>query len=133
MSFNFWRTTLQVVLLILLNKNLTAISEYEPWGKDADIITNCAAIKNNKSIDAQNSEFKTLISFHQKVISEADGPRSHYYPSSSQYMLIATQKYGFLKGFTMGCDRLMRENKEKWIYPLKKTRDNDFLKLDPVP
>jgi uncharacterized protein len=25
-------------------------------------------------------------------------------------------RYGFLKGYIMGCDRLLRENDEEWIY-----------------
>jgi len=60
------------------------------------------------------------------VISPADGPRSHFYPSSSQYTKDAMDKYGFFAGFLMGCDRLMRENNEEWIYP----RNAEDLKLD---
>lgn len=108
---------------------LKSASDFLPWGKDADLVKT----EKPKSQEKEPAGFEAIIFFHQKVISEADGPRSHYYPSSSQYMLVATRKYGFFKGFTMGCDRLMRENSEKWIYPLKKTRDGDWLKLDPVP
>ena len=73
------------------------------------------------------------IRFHQEVISPADGPRSHFIPSSSQYTLESMRKYGFLQGFTMGCDRLMRENDDPWVY--RKTRDSAGreMKWDPVP
>ena len=73
------------------------------------------------------------IRFHQEVISPADGPRSHYIPSSSQYTLEAMRKYGFFQGYVMGCDRLMRENNEEWVY--RKTYDGAGRKMkwDPVP
>lgn len=73
---------------------------------------------------------KSAIRFHQKVLSPVDGPRSHFYPCSSQYMKLAITKYGFFKGFCMGCDRLLRESKEPWIYRnivINKT----MIKYDP--
>ncbi|MEX1012664.1 MAG: membrane protein insertion efficiency factor YidD, partial [Waddliaceae bacterium] len=73
------------------------------------------------------------IYFHQNVISPADGPRSHYFPSSSQYTLEAIRKYGFFKGVIYGCDRLMRENDDPWIYPEYMLPDCTTLKYDPVP
>ena len=109
----------------------------DPWGKDADLVnfkikhceTEC--IKKSPSLVTQIGI--RAIKFHQDVISPADGPRSHYIPSSSQYTLEAMQKYGFFQGFTMGCDRLMRENDEEWVY--RKTVDpaGCKMKLDPVP
>lgn len=101
-----------------------------PWGKDADLI------KCNKKA-GQLSKFtcgsETIIRFHQGVLSEADGPRSHFKPSSSQYMLDAICKYGLFVGFSYGCDRLLRENSDPWIYEIYLTRDKDILKWDPVP
>lgn len=104
----------------------------DPWGKDADLVhpllpacqTNPPSFLTRLGIKA--------IRFHQEVISPADGPRSHYIPSSSQYTLEAMRKYGFFKGFTMGCDRLMRENEEEWVY--RKTYDaaGRPMKWDPV-
>lgn len=107
----------------------------EPWGKDA-------ALANASTITCQNSPCKTplfgpfaevMIKFHQKVISPCDGPRSHYIPSSSQYTLDAMRKYGFYIGMTMGCDRLMRENKEEWIYRYTIDGAGTPIKYDPVP
>lgn len=107
----------------------------DPWGKDADL----AHCKPNCS-DCSSPPPTLLtrlgicaIRFHQEVISPADGPRSHYIPSSSQYTLDAMRKYGFFKGFTMGCDRLMRENDDPWVY--RKTVDGAGrpMKWDPVP
>ena len=56
------------------------------------------------------------IRFHQIFISPAQGPRSGFYPTSSQYTLLAMQHYGFLKGYIMGCSRLTRENSDPWVY-----------------
>jgi putative component of membrane protein insertase Oxa1/YidC/SpoIIIJ protein YidD len=74
-----------------------------------------------------------MIGFHQRVISPADGPRSHFIPSSSQYTLNAMRKYGFFQGVAMGCDRLMRENKDPWIYRLTLDQEGKLIKYDPVP
>ena len=73
-----------------------------------------------------------LIQFHQDVISPADGPRSHFFPSSSQYTLEAMRKYGFYKGFLMGCDRLQRENNQDWVYRKGVDGRGVEIKLDPV-
>ena len=70
-----------------------------------------------------------LINFHQEVISPADGPRSHFVPSSSQYTKEAIQKYGMLTGVLMGFDRLTRENDELWVYPIVQGPDRT-LKYD---
>ena len=108
----------------------------DPWGKDADLArppltSACAASPKPRSflVDAGMA----LIRFHQEVISPADGPRSHYFPSSSQYTLEAICRYGFFKGAMMGCDRLMRENDEEWVYRKIIDPQGRYMKWDPVP
>lgn len=105
----------------------------DPWGKDADLAHPCPLPSQNKHLSPLASLGIKAIRFHQDVISPADGPRSHFIPSSSQYTLDAMEKYGFFKGFAMGCDRLMRENNEEWVY--RKTIDGAgrMMKWDPVP
>jgi hypothetical protein len=117
-------------LLSLTLYYLPLLSE-EPWGKDAALAYHYVAPTPPPSTFLAGLE--TLILFHQQVISNADGPRSHYFPSSSSYMLTAIRRFGLVQGFMLGCDRLMRENNETWIYLPFKTRDGDFLKWDPVP
>jgi len=107
--------------------------EADPWGKDADLV-HCTPAPTQICPPSLFAQWGIkAIRFHQEVISPADGPRSHFIPSSSQYTLEAMRKYGFFKGFTMGCDRLMRENEEEWVY--RKTRDGAgrTMKWDPVP
>ncbi len=103
---------------------------FEPWGKDCDLKKPQHAIEAPKhSIATRIAE--RVIRFHQEVISPVDGPRSHFRPSSSQYMKLAMYKYGFLKGFIMGCDRLLRENNEEWVYR-KIECDGKIFKYDPA-
>jgi putative membrane protein insertion efficiency factor len=48
------------------------------------------------------------IKIYQDYISPIDGDRCTMYPSCSQYSKIAFKKHGFIKGFIMTCDRLLR-------------------------
>ncbi len=116
---------------------LPAVALCDPWGRDAGLVNERVwtyeTIKGQCSTPILGQFAESAINFHQKVISPADGPRSHFYPSSSQYTKEAMRKYGFTKGFIMGCDRLMRENPEEWIYPDYTLPDGIVLKYDPVP
>ncbi len=107
-----------------------------PWGKDAELALEYERMPSKSAtIKIQNSLItlaEKIIRFHQQILSPADGPRSHFFPSSSQYMLNAIHRYGFFKGYTLGCDRLMREHHEPWLYNTIITRDGHVLKWDPV-
>lgn len=117
------------LFIVLLTTNLFA----SPWGKDADL-----ASPKIKTVDLpphNNLAVKisqNFIKFHQEVISPADGPRSHFYPSSSQYGLDAISTHGFCKGWLLALDRLMRENDEDWIYKKVVGPEGFPLKHDPV-
>lgn len=106
-----------------------------PWGKDADLANRP---KQSNSVSTCRTPIlgtfgEWAIRFHQEVISPADGPRSHFKPSSSQYTLEAMRKYGFFRGYLMGCDRLMRENDERWVYETIRLDNHHSIKYDPVP
>jgi uncharacterized protein len=109
----------------------------DPWGKDADL----AHFEKRQysqpipSVTCQTPLAKwgeAMIRFHQEIISPADGPRSHFIPSSSQYTLNAMKKYGFFKGVMLGCDRLMRENDDPWVYRKIQNPLGIPMKWDPV-
>lgn len=51
-----------------------------------------------------------LIRFYQKKISPLFPPRCRYYPTCSQYMFEAIERYGVLKGGFLGIRRLSRCN-----------------------
>lgn len=104
-----------------------------PWGKDADLShTVSQEIKEKPKSSPLIYLATKAIRFHQEVLSPVDGPRSHFKPSSSQYMLLALQKHGFLKGVCMGCDRLLRENNDAWVYQQIDV-NGTLYKFDPVP
>jgi uncharacterized protein len=122
------------LILFLVPVLVHAIPGYfEPWGKDTDLkyspLPITEEIKPARSFAVRVAE--QVILFHQNVLSPVDGPRSHFRPSSSSYMMQAMQKHGFIEGFFMGCDRLMRENSDEWVY--RKIDENGKLfKHDPV-
>lgn len=121
-----------LTFVLMLMPFLSAEGFYEePWGKDCDL-----ASKKEKITLPGPSPLsligQKLVRFHQTVISPIDGPRSHYYPCSSQYTLSSMRRYGFIRGFLMGCDRLMRENTDPWVYP-EIEKDEGWIKYDPVP
>ncbi len=105
---------------------------FEPWGKDSDLKYDSpqtieAELHHSLAVRAAEQ----IILFHQNVLSPVDGPRSHFRPSSSSYMLQSMQKHGFVMGFLMGCDRLMRENSDEWVYR-KIESEGKIFKYDPV-
>jgi len=131
---NVWPITVLAITLILTT--LSSQGQCDPWGKDADLVNETTwayeTIGGNVKTPLFGTFAETMIGFHQKIISPADGPRSHFYPSSSQYTKEAMRKYGFFKGYILGCDRLMRENPEDWVYPTTTLPGGIVMKYDPV-
>lgn len=121
----------KLLLFLCLSSTLSARPVFEePWGKDTHLhIPAPPSPPSKPSLGIKIAE--AVIHFHQTVISPVDGPRSHFRPSSSQYMRLAMRHYGFFKGFIMGCDRLLRENDEKWVYRTVEEEGKTF-KYDPA-
>ena len=121
------------VLLLLFPATIFAFPGYhEPWGKDADLHIRSSAPPQTETLSPLGEGMKHLVWFHQNIISPVDGPRSHYKPSSSNYMMQAIRKHGFFKGYLMGCDRLLRENEDPWVYRTA-VIDKKVWKIDPPP
>ncbi|MCB1067472.1 MAG: membrane protein insertion efficiency factor YidD [Simkania sp.] len=122
-----------IVFFCVATATLSAeIGYQEPWGKDAELVlrqSRIPSVPTTKGIWTKLAE--QVILFHQNVLSPVDGPRSHFRPTSSRYMLLAMRRHGFIKGFVMGCDRLLRENKEEWVYRTI-TIDGETFKWDPT-
>ncbi|MCH9608589.1 MAG: putative membrane protein insertion efficiency factor [Chlamydiales bacterium] len=96
-----------------LHGNNFSESGREPWGVDAELTH-----PRQPHSTSSHTVCTKLIRFFQVYISPIDGPRSSFYPTSSQYALDAIEKYGVFKGIALGCDRLMRENKDPWHYEI---------------
>lgn len=112
------------VIFFLLPFTLFAEVGYvEPWGKDAGLRHETTAPKTQrKKLSPMGLLAEQVILFHHNVLTHTTGPRSHFRPTSSQYMLQAIHEYGFCKGYIMGCDRLLRENADPWIYRTKEIK-----------
>ncbi|NGX60632.1 MAG: putative membrane protein insertion efficiency factor [Chlamydiae bacterium] len=129
------KTILVSLILPLLTLSLYgqqyAESSSTPWGADVDLLQKSTPEAPEKKRSHGQKVCYSMIRFFQTTIGPIDGPRSSYYPTSSQYALEAIEKYGVFTGIALGCDRLMRENGEPWIYP---TTHNYGIqrKLDPV-
>ncbi len=54
--------------------------------------------------------FILLVRGYQKWISPLLGAHCRFYPTCSQYAILAVKKYGFLKGFLKACWRILRCN-----------------------
>lgn len=52
--------------------------------------------------------FIFLIRFYQKYISPVKPGKCRFYPTCSQYMLEAIEKYGLCKGVWLGMKRILR-------------------------
>lgn len=107
-----------IICFLALPAALSALPGYhEPWGKDS-----CLVSKERPSTmppppaSLAGKIAESLILFNQNFISPSYGPRSHFRPTSSRYTLLCMRRYGFIKGFVLGCDRLLRENSDPWVY-----------------
>ena len=117
------------LLLFLLPLTLFAEVGYvEPWGKDAELKVSTPAPR--KKLSPMGFVAEQAILFHHNVLTHISGPRSHFRPTSSQYMLDAIREYGFVRGYIMGCDRLLRENADPWVYRTALIKEN-LYKWDP--
>ena len=120
-----------VYILLCASATLFSAPGYEePWGKDAHLVSPISQ-SSKPALNPLSWMADKAIAFHTHVISPVDGPRSHFRPTSSRYMRLAIWEHGFFKGVVMGCDRLLRENSDDWVY---RTRviDGKSYKYDPV-
>ncbi|MCH9631973.1 MAG: putative membrane protein insertion efficiency factor [Chlamydiae bacterium] len=73
-----------------------------------------------------------MIDWYKENISPMKILTCSYYPSCSQYTKQAIGKYGLVKGWLLGCDRLMRCNHDLWVYREVK-HEGELKKYNPVP
>jgi hypothetical protein len=122
MAFKFFLFCFSLTLLFHTSLFAIRAGYFEPWGKDEQLRIEKHPSTLYDTPPVRNPlvyAMDLLVTFHQNIISPVDGPRSHFRPTSSRYMLLAMKRHGFIKGFVMGCDRLMRENSDRWVYRQK--------------
>ena len=118
-------------LLLTLSLHATPSGYFPPWGKDSDLIPHSSSDNPAPRTDLLCRAAEHTILFHQNIISPVDGPRSHFRPTSARYMLLAIRRHGFFKGYIKGCDRLLRENKDPWVYRTRRIGPK-LYKWDPT-
>ncbi len=72
------------------------------------------------------------ILFFQKTISKADGDRCPMYPSCSQYAINAIKSHGFLKGWVLTSDRLLRCGRDETRLAPKVKMNGKAYAYDPL-
>ena len=108
------------------------VGYHPPWGKDAELMKKTTLSTGLvKRYDPLSVSAEQIILFHQNILSPVDGPRSHFRPTSSRYMLLAIGRHGFFKGTLKGFDRLLRENNDPWVYRTV-VINNKKYKWDPT-
>lgn len=83
-------------------------SGYVIWSLLIVLFSSCSVLKSRPGISNPDAAALSSIHFFQDVISPVDGDRCMMLPSCSAYTETAIKKHGFLMGWIMGCDRLMR-------------------------
>jgi len=73
-----------------------------------------------------------VINFYQEHISRVDGDRCPMYPSCSSYASAAIEKHGFVMGWIMACDRLVRCGRDEVNLSEKIIVNGHKLVFDPV-
>lgn len=120
----------KLLLLFLPVYGFSEVGYVQPWGKDEKLTELSPSIEKKNPLSPIGIIAEKMILLHHNYITHISGPRSHFRPTSSQYMLEAIRSFGFAKGYLMGCDRLLRENGDPWVYRSKVIKDQKW-KWDP--
>ncbi|MCD6328664.1 membrane protein insertion efficiency factor YidD [bacterium] len=113
-------------LLGLVGFFLASIAVFSLGAASLDQVESQAASENRAEAP------RLLIRFYQRVISPVNGSSCQMWPSCSAYSSQAFREHGFVKGFLLTSDRLIRCN--PWAgphYPYI-VRDGRVLLSDPL-
>lgn len=72
------------------------------------------------------------LKFFRKTVSRADGRRCTMYPSCSHYSGKAIEQYGFVKGWAMTADRLLRCGRDERQVAEEVFVDGQAYVFDPL-
>ncbi len=89
-------------------------------------------IDSKKQIKIHTKQKNFLLSYYKKTISAADGARCPMFPSCSAYCFKAIKKHGWLLGWIMSCDRLLRCGRDELKLCSKIFKNNESFCYDPV-
>ena len=113
-----YRTIVVILLLCLLNTNLFAGEKQETKGKDSTVEPTATLV--------------LPIHLYQTYLSKVDGNRCQMEPSCSTFCIDALKKHGFLLGWIMCSDRLVRCGRDEEKNSTTVWIDNEKRIVDPV-
>ena len=114
-----------IFILTLLSTGTVAIAQED---KAADNLQNIG----KETPPPQSNPVLYPLRFITNIISRADGDRCPMYPTCSAYSLEAFKKHGFLKGWIMTSDRLMRCGRDERKHSKPIFTNNEKHVYDPV-
>jgi len=83
--------------------------------------------------ESETGPMAYALQFFRKTISRADGRRCMMYPSCSHYSAQAFEKHGFVKGWIMTSDRLLRCGRDEKRIAEQIIIDKQVYVFDPLP
>jgi len=105
---------------------------HDPWVFDRQFVEKSTEIVKDSNPPSPAAEiFIEVVKFFREYISPVDGDRCMMYPSCTGYSIEAVRKHGFFVGYIMTIDRLIHENNEMDLAPLRGTGDAARF-YDPV-
>jgi len=87
--------------------------------------------QNSGGTPAEKTSLSAL-SLYQHFISRADGDRCPMYPTCSRYAKQAFEKEGFIRGWILTCDRLLRCGRDETRLSRSVTIDGVRHTYDPL-
>ena len=82
--------------------------------------------------DSETNPVAVALKFFRKTVSRADGRRCMMYPSCSHYSEQAFEKHGFIKGWVMTSDRLLRCGRDEKHISEQIIIDQQVYVFDPL-
>ncbi len=85
------------------------------------------------SVSALSDEKKSsLLRFYQVHLSPSDGDRCPMYPTCSAYAVQSVTKHGWIIGWIMTCDRLIRCGRDETRLAPRFKKNGKIYTVDPV-
>ena len=117
------------IIIILFNINIVLAEQNIEESnnkllKNNDFLPNISLLYPKKNMG--------IIKFYKKYISPVDGNRCSMYPSCSKYTSTTFKKHGFLMGWIMACDRLIRCGGDEILTSKHVIVNNKKIYIDPV-
>ena len=126
---NYHKIISIIIFIILFNINMVPAEQSMEESNNNLLKNNDFSVNVSLVYPPKNME---IIKFYKKYISSLDGNRCSMYPSCSKYASTAFKKHGFLIGWIMTCDRLIRCGGDEVLTSKQISVNNKKIYIDPV-